>query len=147
MTPDLNVQTAMQKYSQQLDSIQKSALKPVQAGQARERVLVDAITHLMDMVGPGVDKLHCIDSVGEIMLAKSTREGGTMPWGQKLAGILSNYPTRCGTNYRTVELSESEGWTRIHHFTAEKIVRDLGKGIGLEVGDRSPADLADSPSP
>lgn len=83
----------------------------------RENALCEALIYLAASHGCTLKPIHCIDSQGELFLSVAS-EG----FGEAFAEVLSSIPTRTGVQGSQIEVLPENGWCRIHHFDAERIV-------------------------
>lgn len=88
---------------------------------------LDAIKRGLQAIADGFDFpaviTHC-DSNGEYDFFgnKGRKDDACQPFGEKLAALLSQVYTRTGVNASKSVVDKLNGWTRISHFEAEKLI-------------------------
>lgn len=108
-----------------LDENNASDLKPVQKGDKRIQAVQAGLQALADFFSFPVNIRET--STGDIEFFG--KDGGK-GYGQELADILSQYYTRTGVQATKGHVLPQNGWTRINHFEAEKLIREQAVEAG-----------------
>lgn len=116
---------ALQENQELFNAGQRSS---VEHSRHREAALVTALRAIALELGVTLQSPLAIDSRGEFHLVAMPADGsspqyGTGPFGEAFAGLLNRYQPRTGINPGATLLPEN-GWCRLNHFAAEKLVQD-----------------------
>lgn len=105
-----------------LDENNASDLKPVQKGDKRIQAVQAGLQALADFFSFPV-------SIRYISTGEFEFFGKDKGFGVELADILSQYHTRTGIQATKGYVLPENGWTRIDHFEAEKIIREQAQTV------------------
>lgn len=125
-----------------LKALDRDALSPVAFANLRERALIQGLQGLAEAYGKMLAPTR-IDGNGEldfnIVGDQPGVPGACGQYGPELAAWLSHIPRRTGIMPTTAPVLPQNGWCRIHHFNAERLL--------LRVAEAMPAPEPDGAAP
>jgi len=102
------------------------------ASQIREQALIDGLHAIAADCKIKLKPTH-IDSNGEFAVNAESEKGPFSdvcgPYGEAFASWLSRVPRRTGISASTSPVLPENGWCRINHFDAERLVRLYNKEV------------------
>lgn len=104
-------------------------LKPVQLGNQREAAIVAGLHGLAAHFGKDIDFTR-IDANGELDFnIKGEFRGFCGEYGEELAAVISQVPRRTGIYPTDGSVLPENGWCRINHFDAERLLKIVGHDL------------------
>lgn len=112
----------------------------LQGSWAREAAIANSLRELANCFEIKLQEPLRIDSRGEFSIVAMPENGGDIrmgcsKFGEGFAAILSQCETRTGIDANRSKVLPENGWTRINHFEAEKMIRGFAAQLKNEMAD------------